>query len=175
MKGDPSRVAVRLQLIAVVLQLIVRLCTNIVFAEHWINIIPFLLDIVRLEDRRSEEADDSERADNQPPPQPLHASQHHALTLINRISRSIVQPDQLDLLLDKDTRLMSYLKWSLRRDMGTPETVMGLQVLVHFQSITPSVTSRVSMGLAGEWLTRRLQELKSSENEEISSLSTLLL
>jgi hypothetical protein len=54
--------------------------------------------------------------------------------------------------------------------MSTAETVMGLQVLVHFQSIAPSVTSRVSMDL-----TRRLQELKISENEEISSLSMLLL
>jgi hypothetical protein len=152
------------------IKIIVRLSTKISSRiEDWIPIIPLLIDIAGLDDDVVEEKGAQEvgtrRLSHRERARPS------ALMIVKKIATAITHASHLHQLLDKDIRFMTYLKWTLHNSNNSSsnssdeETREGLQqLIVHFQSIDPSVACLESF----EWLRRELEDPPHSVNQRES-------
>jgi hypothetical protein len=139
------------------IKVIVNLSTNISDRiEEWIQIMPLLVDLKEF--KGGNQRKDINNIAN-------------ALRIVKMIATNITQPPHLHLLLENDIKFTTYLRQALQQDTNVEETRDGLRLMVRFQSIDPSFTSKENL----QWLRRTVGELQDSENEDIARLSKQLL
>jgi hypothetical protein len=147
----------------ILIQIFGHLLTTDGFEESWIQTIPFLIHTAGIE------------IDEMRTPQRKYLGhyqyQHHTFKIMKQIVLKITKPIHLEMLLFKEMNFMTYLKWIFHPESSHEETVWGLELMVHFQSIDHFILKRNSF----QWLREKLQELQScSKNEDIFALVFLL-